>query len=131
MVAPEGMLRWHFDEDERQAVRIGRAKLDQTPGLLDRALQDGNSGCAQLLLGFVRVPHLEPELRRRRGGLVLPIGELEESAPEKENDPARDPSAELPHGMEPEDITIEADASVVVPGVQHEATREDFHGRDA
>lgn len=101
MVAPEGMLGRYFDEDERQAVGIGGAKLDQAPGFLDRALDDRHSRRAQLALDFPDVPYLKPELRRQCRDLVLTIGQLQEPSPKKENDPARGPCTELPHGMEP------------------------------
>jgi len=121
------MVRRNLDQDQDQAVWVGYAKLDQAPGFLDRTLDDWNPGRAQLLLRPAHVSDLEPKLCGRGGRLDAPVGQLEVTAAQEEDDAARVIVPKLPHRMEAEDIAIEAQAAVEIARMQHESAGKYLH----
>ena len=108
------MVGRHLDEDENQTIWVGHAKLDQTPRLCDRALDDRNPRGAELSFRLLHIANLEPELGRRSRRLDLAVGELEVAPAQKEDDPAGLVVAELPHGVKAEDIAVEPHAEVEI-----------------
>ena len=64
MVASQRMFRWNLDQDQLETIGVGRAQLDQSPGLLDGRLEDGGPGGAELLDRARYVTYLETEHAR-------------------------------------------------------------------
>ena len=121
------MLGRHLDEDEDETVWVLRTALDEAPGFHDRRLEDGNSVFAQMLLGGPDVAHLQPELGGRTRHNVGPSGDFEEPVPEEKHDSAALTTAKLTHRMEAQDLAVESETLVEIPGVDHDAAGEDLH----
>lgn len=62
MVASQRMIRWNLDQDQLETIGVGRAQLDQSPGLFDSRLENGSASGAELLFRARDVTNLEPEL---------------------------------------------------------------------
>ena len=121
------MVGGHLDQDHHQTVRISNAELDQAPRFLNRAFDDRHRGGAQLSFRLAHIPHLKPELCRRRGRLDLLVGDLQEPAAQEEDDPARSAVAKLAHRVKAEGVPVEGHAAVEVARVKNETAGKYLH----
>lgn len=60
MVQSQRVILRDLDENEHQTIGVRSTQLDQSPGLLHRALDDRNPGSAKLAFGLGCVADLKP-----------------------------------------------------------------------